>query len=45
MGEVDDESGQRWCASFGGSDEDDDESVRMMDERSEERRVGKECSS
>ena len=32
MGEEDDESGQRWCASFGGSDEDNDESVRMMDE-------------
>ena len=32
MGEEDDESGQRWCASFSGSDEDDDESVRMMDE-------------
>ena len=32
MGEEDDESGRRWYASFGGSNEDDDGSVRMMDE-------------
>ena len=32
MGEEDDESGRRWCASFDGSNEDDDELVRMMDE-------------
>ena len=32
MGEEDDESGRRWCASFGGSNEDDDGSMRMTDE-------------
>ena len=32
MGEEDDESGRRWRVSFGGGSEEDDESVRMMDE-------------
>ncbi|KAK7855997.1 hypothetical protein CFP56_025426 [Quercus suber] len=32
MGEEDYPMGRRWCVSFGGSGEDDDESVRMMDE-------------
>ena len=32
MGEEGDESGRRWRVSFGGGGEEDDESVRMMDE-------------
>ena len=39
MGEEDDELGQRWCTSFGGNDEDDDKSVRMMDESEVRMRV------
>ena len=32
ISEEDDESGRRWCVNFDGSEEDDAESVRMMNE-------------